>query len=73
MLEEINNRDTATHEPASAIRVPARYIRDFSFFTACSSSKNSHSDRFASAANVVCRDAEVFGAKIIVLLIIFYN
>jgi hypothetical protein len=64
MLEEINDRDTATHEPASEIRVPAHYIRDFSFFTVCSSSKNFPSSRFSSAANIVCRDGEEFGTKV---------
>jgi hypothetical protein len=63
MLEEINNRGIALHKPASEIRVPAPYIRDFYFFAACSSSKNCPSARFASADNVSCTDAEVFGTK----------
>jgi hypothetical protein len=43
------------------LRVPARY-RDFALFNVCSSSKNCPSARCASAANVVCRDVDVFGA-----------
>jgi hypothetical protein len=35
------------------VRVPARYIRDFSTFNVCSSSKDGYSSRWASAANVV--------------------
>jgi hypothetical protein len=44
------------------LRVPARHIRDFALFNVCSSSKNCPSARCASAANVVCRDVEVFRA-----------
>jgi hypothetical protein len=44
------------------LRVPARYIRDFAMFNVCSSSKNCPSARCASAANVVCKDVDVFGA-----------
>jgi hypothetical protein len=44
------------------LRVPARYIRDFALFNVCSSSKNIPSARCASAADVVCRDVDVFGA-----------
>jgi hypothetical protein len=42
--------------------VCARYIRDCSTKNACSSSEN-YPIRCASTANVVCRDAEVFGTK----------
>jgi hypothetical protein len=45
------------------LRVPVRYIRDFSMFNVCSSSKNCPSARCASAANVVCRDSDIFGTK----------
>jgi hypothetical protein len=44
------------------LRVPARYIRDFALFNVCFSSKNCPSARCALAANVVCKDIEVFGA-----------
>jgi hypothetical protein len=44
------------------LRVPARYIRDFTLFIVCSSCNNCPSARCASAANVVCRDVDVFGA-----------
>jgi hypothetical protein len=37
-------------------------ISDFAWFNVCSSSKNCPSARCASAANVVCRDVDVFGA-----------
>jgi hypothetical protein len=43
--------------------VPVRYIRDFSMFSACSSSKNCPSAKFDSAANVVCSDVDIFGTK----------
>jgi hypothetical protein len=43
--------------------VPVRYIGDFALFNVCSSSKNCPSARCASAANVVCRDVDVFGAE----------
>jgi hypothetical protein len=49
------------------LRVPARYIRDFALFNVCSSYKNCPSARCASAANVVCRDVDVFGARNILL------
>jgi hypothetical protein len=49
------------------LRVPARYIRDFAWFNFCPSSKNCPSARCASAANVVCRDFDVFGAKTVLL------
>jgi hypothetical protein len=32
-------------------------------FSVCSSSKNCPSARCASAANVVCRDVDIFGTK----------
>jgi hypothetical protein len=44
------------------LRVPAQYIRDFALFNVCFSSKNCPSARYASAANVVCKDVDVFGA-----------
>jgi hypothetical protein len=40
------------------LRVPVRHIRDFPMFSVSSASKNRPSARCASAANVVCRDAE---------------
>jgi hypothetical protein len=49
-----------------------RYIRDFALFNVCSSFKNCPSARCASAANVVCRDVDVFAARN-VLLSRFYN
>jgi hypothetical protein len=49
------------------LRVPARYIRDFALFNVCSSCKNCLSARCVSAANVVCRDVDVFGARNILL------
>jgi hypothetical protein len=45
------------------LRVPARYIRDFSMFNVCSSSKNCPSARCAPAANVVCRDIDIIWNK----------
>jgi hypothetical protein len=45
------------------LRVPVRYIRDFSMFSVCSSSKNCPFARCASAANVVCTDVDIFGTK----------
>jgi hypothetical protein len=44
----------------AGLRVPVRYTRNFALFNVCSSCKTCLS---ASAANVVCRDADVFGAK----------
>jgi hypothetical protein len=44
------------------LRVPAQYIRDFALFNVCSSSKNCPSARCASAANIVCKDIDIFGA-----------
>jgi hypothetical protein len=58
------------------LRVSARYIRDFALFSVCSSCRNCLSTRCASAANVVCRDVDVFGAKNLLLnhiIIICYN
>jgi hypothetical protein len=62
------------------LRVPARYIRDFALFNVCSSSKNSSFARCASAAYVVCREVDVFGARnvllnhiIIIIIIIIIN
>jgi hypothetical protein len=49
------------------LRVPARYIRDFTLFSVCSSSRYCPSPRCASAADVVCRDIDVFGAKPLLL------
>jgi hypothetical protein len=49
------------------LRVPVRYIRDFSMFSVCSSSKDYPSARCASAANVVCRDFGIFGTKTLLL------
>jgi hypothetical protein len=43
------------------LRVPARYIRDFSLFNVCSSGKNCPSARWASATNIVCKEVDVFG------------
>jgi hypothetical protein len=37
------------------------------FFSVCSSSKNCPSARCASAANVVCRNVDVFGARNVLL------
>jgi hypothetical protein len=45
------------------LRVPARHIRDFVLFNVCSLCKNCPSARCASAANVVCRDVDVFVAR----------
>jgi hypothetical protein len=54
------------------LRFPARYIREFALFNVCSSTKNCPSARCASAANVVCRDVDVFGAKNVLLYHILY-
>jgi hypothetical protein len=45
------------------LRVPARNIKDFALFSVCFSCKNCPSARCASAANVVCRHVDVFGAR----------
>jgi hypothetical protein len=49
------------------LRVSPRYIRDFALFIVCSSCKNCPSARCTSAANVVCKDVDVFGAKNVLL------
>jgi hypothetical protein len=49
------------------LRVPALCIRDFTLFSVCSSSRYCPSARCASAANVICRDIDVFGAKPVLL------
>jgi hypothetical protein len=49
------------------LRVPAQYIRDLTLFNVCSSCQNCPSARYASAANVVCRDINVFGAREVLL------
>jgi hypothetical protein len=45
------------------LRVPARYSRDFALFNIFSVCKNCPSARCASAANVVCRNVDVFVAR----------
>jgi hypothetical protein len=56
------------------LRVPARYIRDFALFYVCSSCENCPSAGCASAANAVCTDADVFGARNVLLNhILCYN
>jgi hypothetical protein len=52
---------------AACLRVPARYIRELSVLDVCSSSRNCPPAICASAANVVYRDVDVFGAKAIFL------
>jgi hypothetical protein len=42
----------------AGLRIPTRYIRDFSMFNVCFSGKHCPSARCASAANVVCRDVD---------------
>jgi hypothetical protein len=42
------------------LRLPTRHLRDFPLFYACPTIKNCPSARCASAANVVCRDFDVF-------------
>jgi hypothetical protein len=54
------------------LRVPARYIRDFALFNVCSLSKNCPSARCASAANVVCRDVDVFGVRNLLSRLLWY-
>jgi hypothetical protein len=49
------------------LRVPAGYIRDFRLFSSSSSCKHSPSARFASAANDICRNVDVFAARHILL------
>jgi hypothetical protein len=50
----------------AGLPVPARHIR-LCMFNVCSSCKNCPSSRCASAANVVCRDADIFGARNVLL------
>jgi hypothetical protein len=45
------------------LRVPARYVRDFSLFNVCSSGKNCPSARCASAAKMVFKEVDVFGFR----------
>jgi hypothetical protein len=52
---------------AVGLRVPSRYLRDFSMFRFSPSLKNCPSARYASAANVVCRDFDVFKTNIVSL------
>jgi hypothetical protein len=47
----------------AGLQLSALYIEDIALFNVCSSCKNCSSARSASAANVVCRDGDVFGAK----------
>ncbi|PNF34240.1 hypothetical protein B7P43_G17496 [Cryptotermes secundus] len=54
------------------LRVPVLYIRDFHMFNVCSVSKNCPSARCASAANVVCRNVDVFGPKTLLMKHILY-
>jgi hypothetical protein len=49
------------------LRVPARYIRDFALFSVCFACKICPSAGCASAANFVCKDVDVFGARNILL------
>jgi hypothetical protein len=44
------------------LRVPVQSVRDFSMFSVCSYSKNCRA-ACTSAANVVCRDVDIFGTK----------
>jgi hypothetical protein len=57
----------------AGLRVLSRYIRDFSMFNVCSSSKNCPFARCASAAKVVCRDIDIFGAKTLSLIYIYIS
>jgi hypothetical protein len=52
---------------AVGLRVPTRYLRDFSMFNFRPSLKNCPCARFASAANVACRDFDVFKTNIVSL------
>jgi hypothetical protein len=52
---------------AVGLRVPTRNLRDFSMFNFSTSLKNCPSARCASAANVVCRDFDVFKTNIVSL------
>jgi hypothetical protein len=49
---------------AVGLRVPTWYLRDFSMFNFSPSIKNCPSARCASAANVVCRDFDVYKTNI---------
>jgi hypothetical protein len=42
------------------LRVPTRHLRDFPLFYVCPTIKNRPSARCASAANVVCKDFDIF-------------
>jgi hypothetical protein len=53
------------------LRVPAGYIRNFRLFSFSSSCKHSPSARFASAANDICRDVDVFAARHVLLNCLF--
>jgi hypothetical protein len=52
---------------AVGLRVPTRYLRDFSMFNFSPSLENSPSARCASAANIVCRDFDVFKINVVSL------
>jgi hypothetical protein len=54
------------------LRVSVRYIRDFPMYSVCSVSNICPSARCASAADVVCRDVDVFGPKTLLLKHILY-
>lgn len=54
---------SVTISDTTAPRIPSRYIREFSTFNACISSKHLPSARCTSAANVACRDIDIFGTK----------
>jgi hypothetical protein len=56
---------------STIIRLPARYMRAFSLFNVCSSSKNCP-PRFTAVTNAVFGNVDVFGTKMF-LLIIFHN
>jgi hypothetical protein len=53
------------------LRVPAGYIRDFRLFSSSSSYKHSPSARFASSANDICKDINVFAARHVLLNCLF--
>jgi hypothetical protein len=57
---------------AVGLRVPTRYLGNFSMFNFSPSLKNCPSARCASAANVVCRNFDAL-KKILFPLVIFYN
>jgi hypothetical protein len=58
---------------AVGLRVPTRYLRDVSTFNFSPSLKNCPSARCASAANVVCRDFDVFKTNNVPLVILHNN